>query len=256
MSTLRSWLFLSFFVFMGAVLPPLARAGELTLALANSTCAVMNKVGDLYRANHPVRITYLCKSSGLLAKGMRGGALNADIFVSADRGWMDFALENGLVAADRVSSPWGNSLVVASPKGSPLQRLDLQALASDQVAVILIGDPSNAPFGRHAKEALEASGLWEAVKHKIQTRKNIELLAESLAAASPDTVGLLFKTNLTDRLRQLHVVKQSLHQPIRYYMAPLNASAANAEIAGFLEFMQSKAAMDICSAEGFDASAP
>lgn len=248
------WLFLSFSLFIATSFFPLARAGELTLALANSTCDAMNKVGDLYRASHPVQFTYLCKSSGLLAKGLHGGALNADIFISADREWMDFAVENGLVAADRVSSPWGNVLVVAIPKDSPIQRLDWQDLASGKVTAILIGDPSTAPFGRHAKEALEASGLWDRVKGKIQTRKNIELLADSLASSSPSTVGILFKTNLTDQLRQLHTVKRSLHSPIRYHMAPLNASAGNPEVAAFLKFMHSKAVRDIFQAEGFEVS--
>jgi len=252
----RHWLFISLSLFIFSHFFSHARAGELTLALANSTCDAMNKVGELYRANHPVQFTYHCKSSGLLAKGLRGGALNADLFVSADREWMDFAIENGLVESDRVSSPWGNALVVATPKTSPMQRLDWQELASDKVTVILIGDPSTAPFGRHAKEALEASGLWDRVKHKIQTRKNIELLADSLATSSPSTVGILFKTHLTDQLRQLHAIDKKLHQPVRYNMAPLKASAGNAEITGFLKFMHGKAVRDIFQAEGFDVSAP
>lgn len=249
-------LFIFLSLFIAVPFPSHAHAGELILALANSTCDAMNKVGDLYRANQPVRFTYLCKSSGLLAKGLRGGALKADIFVSADREWMDFAVENGLVAADRVTASWGNALVVATPKNGAIHRLDWQGLASDKVAVILIGDPSTAPFGRHAKEALEASGLWDQVRHKIQTRKNIELLADSLATSSPDTVGILFKTHLTDQLRQLHVVDKKLHKPVRYCMAPLKASAGNAEVAAFLKFMQSKAVRDIFRAEGFDVSAP
>jgi molybdate transport system substrate-binding protein len=252
----RRWLSVSFSLFVAAAMLPQARAGELTLALANSTCSAMSKAEALYRASHPVQFTHLCKSSGLLAKGLHGGALNADIFVSADREWMDFAVENGLAASDRVASPWGNALVVATASNSPIQRLDWQGLASDKVTAILIGDPSTAPFGRHAKEALEASGLWERVKHKIQTRKNIELLADSLATASPGTVGILFKTHLTDQLRQLRVVDKSLHKPIRYYFAPLKASADKPEVAAFLEFMQSKAVRDIFRAEGFEVSAP
>jgi len=254
--TFRHWLFISCSLFIVTAFIQHARAGELALALANSTCDAMIKVEDLYRASHPVQFTHHCKSSGLLAKGVRGGALKADLFVSANREWMDFAVENGLVAADRVSSPWGNALVVATPKNSPMQRLDWQELASDKVTVILIGDPSTAPFGRYAKEALEASGLWDRVKHKIQTRKNIELLADSLATSSPSTVGIMFKSNLTGQLRELHTVDKTLHKPIRYYMAPLKASAGNAEVAAFLKFMQSKAVKDIFRAEGFDVSAP
>ena len=252
----RHWLRISLCVFIFSALLPQARAGELSLALANSTCDAMKKVEALYRTSRPVQFTYICKSSGLLAKGLLGAALNADVFVSADREWMDFAIEHGLVTADSVTSPWGNALVVATPKNSPIQHLDWQDLASDKVTVILIGDPSTAPFGRHAKEALEASGLWDRVKHKVQTRKNIELLAESLGTSSPSTVGILFKTNLTDQLRQLHTVKKDLHSPIHYYMAPLNASAGNAEVTAFLAFMRSKAVNDIFQAEGFDVSAP
>lgn len=252
----RHRLFISLFLLIATAFFQMVQAGELKLALANSTCDAMEKAGNLYRANHPVKLTYICKSSGLLAKGLRGAALNADIFLSADQEWMNFAVENGLVASDRVLSPWGNALVVAAPKNSPLQQLDWQELDSDKVSAILIGDPSNAPFGRYAKEALEASGLWERVKDKIQTRKNIELLAESLASSSPSTVGILFKTNLTEKLRQLHAVNKSLHKPIRYYMAPLKASADHAEVVGFLKFMQSKAVRDIFQAEGYEMSAP
>ncbi len=255
MHAFRHWLFISLSLFAATSFFPIALAGELKLVVANSTCDAMNKVGDLYRASHSVQFTFLCKSSGLLAKGLRGGALSADIFVSADQEWMDFAIDNGLVTRNRVTSPWGNALVVAAPKNSPIQRLDWQDLASDKVTTILIGDPSTAPFGRHAKEALEASGLWDRVKDKIQTRKNIELLADSLATSSASTVGILFGTNLTDQLRQLHAVKKNLHKPIRYFMAPLKASAGNTEVTDFLNFMQSNAVKNIFQAEGFDVSA-
>lgn len=255
LETIRHWLFISLAAFAAAAFFPAAQAGEIRLALANSTCSAMEKAGDLYRANNPVKFTYICKSSGLLAKGLRGGALNADLFVSADHEWMDFAVANGLVAPDQVSSPWGNTLVVATPKGSPMQRLDWQDLASDKVTAILIGDPSTAPFGHYAKESLEASKLWDRVKDKIQTRKNIELLADSLATSSAGTVGILFKTHVTDQLRQLHSVKKTLHKPIRYYVAPLKATERNADVAGFLKFIQSKAVKDIFEAEGFDVGA-
>lgn len=233
-----------------------ARAGELSLALANSTCATMTQAENLYRTRKPVRFTHVCKSSGLLAKGLHGGVLEADLFVSADHEWMAFAIRKGLVAPERVISPWGNTLVVAGPRLSPLRRINLSDLATDKVKTILIGDPSTAPFGRHAKEALEAAGLWDRVKHKIETRKNMDLLARSLAASPPATVGVLFKTHVRGGLRQLHTIQKALHRPIRYYMAPLRSATENAEVDGFLTFLQSRAARDLFEADGFDVSAP
>lgn len=230
------------------------QAAALNLAVADSTCGAMKKAGELYVAEHPVQFNFICKSSGLLAKGMRGGVLSADIFIAADREWMDFAIKHGLVAPEQVVSPWGNDLVVATAKGNSLRMTAWKDLDSDKVATILIGDPGTAPFGRYAKQALEASGLWERVKHKIATRKNISLLAESLEAADATTVGILFKTHLTGQLRAVHSVDKAWHPPIRYYMAPLKASAGQPEVARFLKFMQSPGAKAVFQAEGFDST--
>lgn len=237
-----------------------AETAELQLALANSTCEAMKQVGAKFQAQNQVQnqvqLTYHCKSSGLLAKGLQGGAIRADIFVSADREWMDFAVNAGLVARDKIVMPWGNSLSVAVPRGSALQLKDLADLASERVAAILIGDPSTAPFGRYAKEALEAAGLWQRVKAKVQTRKNIELLADSLAQADTDTVGILFSTHVDHELRLLLPVDPGLHKPIHYYVAPL-ANAANPELAqAFLKFLDTRAATDIFRAARFDLRKP
>lgn len=229
-----------------------APAATLNLAVADSTCDAMKQAGELYSAKNPVQFNFICKSSGLLAKGLRGGALNADIFVSADREWMDFAVDNGLVAPEQVVSPWGNSLVVASAKGNGLRLSNWQDLASDKVSAILIGDPGTAPFGRYAKQALESSGLWDRVKKKIETRKNISLLAESLESANASTVGLLFKTHLTGQLRTLLTVDRDWHPPIRYYLAPVKASASQAETARFIRFIQGKEARAVFRSEGFE----
>ena len=229
-----------------------AQAGGQNLAVADSTCDAMKKVGELYAAKNPVQFNFICKSSGLLAKGMRGGALDADIFVSADREWMDFAIDNGLVAREHVVSPWGNALVVAAAKDSPLRFANWQDLTSDKVTTILIGDPGTAPFGRYAKQALESSGVWERVKHKIETRKNISLLADSLAVANATTVGILFKTHLNGQLREIYAVDKAWHPPIRYYAAPLKASAGQPEVARFLKFLQGPAAKAVFQADGFD----
>jgi molybdate transport system substrate-binding protein len=231
-------------------------AVELRLAIANSTCEAMKQVGDLYQKSNDVQFTYVCKSTGLLAKGLAGKALSAHIFISADREWMDYVVERGLVSSRQVTSTWGNVLVLAAPQASPLELGNWAELASDKVATILIGDPGTAPFGRYAKQALEAAGLWERVRHKISTRKNIELLAESLARADARTVGFIFKSNLSDQLRELMPVRKSWHQPIRYYMAPLNPGADDEEIRKFLGFMQSRAVKDIFQAEHFDVSPP
>lgn len=216
----------------------------------------MQRVGALFEKSTGYQVSYQCKASGLLAKGLRGKAISAEIYVSASRDWMDFMIETGMVSHEHVISPWGNELVVATAQSSPLQINAWSELATPKVATILIGDPSTAPFGRYAKQALEHTALWEQVKSKIATKKHITLLANALAEADDATVGIMFTSNTTARHRILFRVDESWHAPIRYYAAPLKSATERVIVFEFLRFLQSEEAQEIFKAEGFQIHAP
>lgn len=227
-------------------------AEELKLAIANSTCAAMQRAAALFRNTRPVDFNFTCKSSGMLAKGLRGGSLSADLFVSANKEWMDDLVAEGLVNPNQVSSPWGNLLVVAVPRGSPLTVRRLEDLTAKPVNRILIGDPSLAPFGRHAKDALERASLWTALKTKIETRKNVELLAEALASADENTVGILLRSNLEPSIKPLFTIDPALASPIRYYLAPLKSRDPPEALKAFLDFLRTPPAREIFLSERFE----
>jgi len=228
------------------------QADDITLAAANSTCPTIKAVSEQYSQTHDVKINYLCKSSGLLAKGIRGGAIEADIYISANRHWMDYMIKGGLVAADKVISPWGNRLVVSAPANSPLKFEAWNDLTSDNIKTILIGDPGTAPFGRYAKQAMQQSGIWEQIKQKITTKKHITLLAETLAISDNKTVGILFSTNLTDRLRSLYSIDPSWHPAIRYYMAPVEHPRDMSAATALFDYIRSDPGIAIFKTAGFD----
>lgn len=231
-------------------------AATITLAVANSTCSTIKQVGKRYTENHPLEINYICKSSGRLAKGLRGGAIQADIYISANREWMQYMIKDGLIDAANVISPWGNRLVVSAPVDSPLTMATWADLENERIDTILIGDPGTAPFGRYAKQALQRTGVWEAVKHKITTKKHITLLAGTLVTSSARTVGILFPTNLTDRLKTLYPVDPAWHPPIRYYMAPVAGAVGNIDVIQLLDYIQGEQGRDIFRRAGFDMTAP
>lgn len=226
-------------------------ADELNLAVANSTCDAVKKVGALYKQQHDININYICKSSGRLAKGLRGEAIKADIYISANRSWMDYMLDSGLVSPKQVTSPWSNALAVATARHSPLKINELNDLMSEKINTILIGDPGTAPFGRYAKEALQTSGLWKQVRDKIETRKHITLLAETLAESDVNTVGILFVSNIRSQHRIIYSIDKSLHTPINYYMAYVKNTPNKKLAVSLLNFIQSPAAQNVFRAEGF-----
>jgi len=226
-------------------------AGELNLAVANSTCSAIKEVGKLFEQRSNTTINYICKSSGRLAKGLNGMTIKADVYVSANRKWMDYMIENNLIEANHVTSPWGNELVVATRKDSQLEISEWTELVSDKVKTILIGDPGTAPFGRYAKQAMKSTKIWEKVKKKIETKKHITLLAETLANSDANTVGILFESNINDAHRKIYSVNASWHPPIRYYMAPLKNAVKNDEAAALLDFIQGNEARKIFRAAKF-----
>lgn len=228
------------------------QALELTIAAANSTCAAVKTVGEQYSSTRNLKINYICKSSGLLAKGIRGGAIQPDIYISANKQWMDYMVKGGLVAADKVISPWGNRLVISAPADSPLEINTWNDLVSDKIKTILIGDPGTAPFGRYAKQAMKNSGIWEQARQKITTKKHITLLAETLAQSDNETVGILFSTNLTDRLRSIYPIDPSLHPAIRYYMAPLEQSSDLPAATALIDYICGDPGMVIFETAGFN----
>lgn len=224
---------------------------SVKVAVANSLCGAMKEAANLYEKKHEATLRFICKSSGRLAKGLNGKAISADIYISASNKWMSYAVDKKLVDKKQVISPWGNKLAVAAPVDSDVELKDIYSLKSPTVKRILIGDPSTAPFGRHAKEVLKASGVWKDVRPKIQTRKHITLLANDLVAADRSTVGILFVSNLVNEHRHLLDVPSSLHSSIRYYVAPLQDASSNESVKQFLTFLQTNQVRGLLENNGF-----
>jgi molybdate transport system substrate-binding protein len=223
----------------------------INLAVANSTCTAIKQVGDEYSKRTGIVINYICKSSGRLAKGLNGNTIKADIYVSANRKWMDYMIGNNLIDERNVSSPWGNELVVAAPATSHLELKEWGELADADIQTILIGDPGTAPFGRYAKEALLHTGLWDKVRIKIVTKKHITLLADTLADSDINTVGILFKSNTTQKHKLLFQVDTAWHSPIRYFIGPLIDSVNRAEVTDLLEYLQGSESVEVFRLAGF-----
>ena len=236
---------------LSLLLPKLSFSAEINLAAANSTCKAIRQIGDSYKQRTGININYICKSSGRLAKGLNGNTIQADAYISANKKWMDYMIKHGLMDASHVTSPWGNELVVAVPASSPIKMKSWQDLAGADIKTILLGDPGTAPFGRYAKEALQHTGLWNDVRIKVVTKKHITLLAETLANSGPNTVGILFKSNTTDKLRVLFPVDATWHSPIRYFMGPVGNAVENPVVMDLLTYMQEQESREIFRASGF-----
>lgn len=217
---------------------PSAFGAELHLALADSTCAAMQKAGTVFTENTGISLSYTCKSSGLLAKGIRAGIIKADFFLSANKKWLDSLIESGHIAPENVTPLLSNELIVVSPLASSTRPSSLNDLTSQTIKKIIIGDPSRAPFGRYAKQALQNAGIWTTVLHKITTRKNISLAIQSIKEEEEGTVCILYRTGMEPTLRLNFRIPQGMNEAILYYSGPLEKSASKKSMDRFISFLK------------------
>jgi len=176
----------------------------------------------------------------MLFEGMRAGVIKADLYICANRSWMHKAVKADLIDQSKIKSPWGNQLVIAALRQSPLTIYSLDDLISEKVEKVIIGDPGKAPFGRYAKEALQKAGLWSKVKQKTVSRKKISLAIEMLEREDVSTVAFLYASNLTEKLRAVFVIPETNHESIRYFVAPLKTSEEKTELTEFMAFLENR----------------
>lgn len=231
-----------------------AHAGGVTVAAANSTCMVLKDIGALYERENDIVVNYMCKSSGHLAKGLKGGAIKADVYISASKEWMDKMVERAVVDESTVVSLWGNSLVAVASKDDPITIDRWSELATDKVKAIIIGDPGTAPFGRYAKQAFQTTGIWSSIKSKVATRKNTGLLADAVASSVNGTIGILFSTNVNNKMKVVYALDKAWHKPVKYYGSVVSDADNPSEANSFIRFMNGDSSRKVLVDAGFDFS--
>src|SRR5262249_1026584 len=95
----------------------------------------------------------------------------ADVFVSADTDWMDYAIQKKTINESTRVNLLGNSIVLIAPKDSKIdnvtiaQGFDLAKLAGD--GKIATGDVKSCAVGKYGKPRVERLGAGQAGEPKL-----------------------------------------------------------------------------------------
>jgi molybdate transport system substrate-binding protein len=247
-------LFAALFVVAGATWSPaLAQDKSLTVFAAASMKNALDDVNAAYTAKTGVKVTASYAASSVLAKQIEQGA-PADIFVSADTDWMDYAIsKNNINVPSRVDL-LGNSIVLIAPKDSKIdnvtigQGFDLAKLAGD--GKIATGDVKSVPVGKYAKSALEKLGAWTAAEPKFAMAESVRA-ALTLVARGEAVLGIVYSTDakVEPGVKIVGTFPADSHPPIIYPVAA--TTTAKTETADYLAFLRSTAAKAILEKYGF-----
>src|ERR1700685_3094407 len=233
--------------------PAAAQEKSLTVFAAASMKTALDDVDTAYAAKTGVKIAASYAASSVLAKQIEQGA-PADVFVSADTDWMDYAAAKKTSTEPTRVNLLGNSIVLIAPKDSAIgnvaigQGFDLAKLAGD--GKIATGDVKAVPVVKYAKAALEKLGAWQAAEPKFAMAESVRA-ALTLVARGAAVLGSVYSTDakVEPGVKIVGPFPADSHPPIIY---PVAATAtAKPEAASYLDFLRSSAAKATLEKYGF-----
>jgi molybdate transport system substrate-binding protein len=236
-----------------ALSPALAQDKSLVVFAAASMKNALDDVDTAFTAKTGVKVAASYAASSTLAKQIEQGA-PADIFLSADTDWMDYATARKNIDEPTRINLLGNSIVLIAPEDSKIDNVaiapgfDLAKLAGD--GRIATGDVKAVPSGKYARAALEKLGAWQAAEAKFAMADSVRA-ALTLVARGEAVLGIVYSTDakVEPGVKIVGTFPADSHPAIIY---PVAATAtAKVEAGDYLAFLRSAAARTILEKYGF-----
>jgi molybdate transport system substrate-binding protein len=231
----------------------LAGASPVTVLVAASAREAVEELAALFRSGEKAPVRVSAGPSNTLALQVLEGA-PAEVFLSADREWVDKVREAGLVLDWRPLL--GNKLVLITPSGNPAGVKTPADLASKRVAKLALAG-ERVPAGRHAAEALRSLGLDRLLlEEKKVARGQDARVALGYVERGEAEAGIVYSTDAraSRAVEVVYTFDPGSHGKIVYVLALLEAAAENPAARRFHDSLSSKRAGEVFEKHGFTLS--
>jgi molybdate transport system substrate-binding protein len=235
-----------------ALIPSVSLAADLTVFAAASLNDSLTQIEKSWAAEtgHDAALNFA--ASSLLARQIEASG-GADIFISADRDWMDYLDRRNLIVHRSRRDLLGNHLVLIEPASSHatitiMPGFDLlNALEGGRLA---IADPDSVPAGKYAKAALTTFGIWSSLAGHLAQAENVRV-ALAYVARGETPFGIVYTTDALSepRVRIAGTFPDSSHPPIVYPAALTTGAKSLAAL--FLRYLGSPHASAVFLKDGF-----
>lgn len=236
------------------------QAAEIKVAAASDLQFVFKQLTPLFekQSGHQLRVSF--GSSGKFMGQIQQGA-PFELFLSADQAYVETLHKQGLTQDAGALYAVGR-IVLFAPTGSPIKpEKNLAGLSpllkQGKLKYLAIANPSHAPYGRAAQEALVASGLWDSLQGHLLLGENASQATQFAVSGSCEggilPLSLALSPQLTGRGR-FALIPENLHQPLRQRMVLLKGTGKAPQL--FYQFLQSGPARQVFLRSGFGLPTP
>jgi len=232
----------------------IADTGKITVFAAASLTNALQDIATVYQKEHKVAIASSFASSSTLARQIEAGA-PADLFISADQKWMNYAVEKETIQADTRKNLLENTLVLVAPKSSAQGDVTINT-RTDWAALLkggrlAVGDPDHVPAGIYAKEALQKLGSWDSLSSKLAPADDVRN-ALALVERDEAPLGIVYGSDAvaSKGVKVVGVFPADSHQKVEYPIAIVKGHD-NATVKAFYQYLQGPEAAKIFQQYGF-----
>lgn len=232
----------------------LADEGKITVFAAASLTNAMQDIAKEYKKEKNVEVVSSFASSSTLARQIEAGA-PADLFISADQKWMDYAVDKKAIDTSSRETLLGNSLVVVAPKASKLDKVTIDA-KTDWTRLLdggrlAVGDPDHVPAGIYAKEALQKLGAWETLSPKLAPAEDVRG-ALALVERNEAPLGIVYGSDAvaSKGVKVVGTFPEDSHKKVEYPLAMIDGHK-NATVSAFYDYLKGPQASAIFKRYGF-----
>jgi len=238
-------------VFWLCCVPSFGFASErpITIFAAASLQNAITELAQNYTDETGIKVHVSVAGTSTLARQIQHGA-PADIFISANKSWVDHLLNRKLLNPNSVSVIAKNSMVLVSRTGVDS---DVSALGGrwDSNSLIVTAMIGSVPAGIYAKEALEHYGLWETLQNQVVQTDNVRSALRLVELGQVD-FGLVYLSDAVAS-KDVQIVERlpaSSHSSIEYHVA-LVGTETHGDVKNLFDIILSNTFSEILHENGF-----
>jgi molybdate transport system substrate-binding protein len=232
---------------MQLIAVPVALA--ITVFAASDLGPAFKQLVPEYERQTGTKVTLVLGSTGMLTQQIRNGA-PADVFFAANESYVEqLSVESLTSEQTRAVYARGRIAIVTSRSwGTPIDQLT--ALAAPSVKRVAIANPTHAPYGLAARQALEAAGVWNAVQRKLVYGENVQQAVQFVRSGSADA-GIVARSVADTPDLRWTMVDQRFHAPLDQVAVVLARTRQPAAAKAFIDYVNGPAGRGVMRRFGF-----
>lgn len=225
-----------------------ASASELLVSAASDLTGAFKEIGALYEKESGNKVLFNFGSTGMLAQQIEGGA-PIDLFAAANKRYVDDLEMKGLIISETKRVYAVGKIVLATPKGG-VKPNSVEELTRPDIKRIAIANPSHAPYGMAAKEAMEKMGIWEKIKDKVVYAENIRQAMQYLETGNVDAAILALSVTIGTDINYV-LIPQELYSPVEQTLAVIKGGKNEKRAREFADFITGPKGRAVMERYGF-----